>query len=73
MKDCVKKGRKNAARGIWAGKTKLTPAQVHEIRRRGDIGESREVMGTEFGVSPVSISNIVTRKTWSWLEERPSV
>lgn len=69
LNDCVEKGRKNAAKGVYAGKTKLKPEQVYEIRRRGDAGESRKLMAEEFGVTAVSISNIVTRKTWTWLPE----
>lgn len=69
MEDCSEKDRHNAAKGIWAGKSKLKPEQVYEIRRRGDAGESRVVLAVQFEVTNVSISDIICRKTWKWLPE----
>lgn len=43
---------------------KLTPEMVQEIRRRWEEGESRRQLVRAFGVNPVTIWQIVTRRTW---------
>jgi hypothetical protein len=48
---------------------KLTDAQVREIRWRYDPydGVTQDVLAAEFGVSPSTISDITSGKTWRWL------
>jgi hypothetical protein len=51
-----------------AGRTKLTDAQVREIRDRCEHGEAaRREIAAEFGVSASTVSDIVTGRTWGWL------
>lgn len=69
LRDCVAKGRKNAARGEAAGKAKLTEAQVYEVRRRYDAHASPSLLAEEFGVSGPSICDIGTRQAWRHLPE----
>jgi len=71
LQDCAKKNRHNAARGVAAGKAKFEPAQVYEIRRRGDAGESRKLLAEEFDVSSPAICDIIYRKSWKHLPEEP--
>lgn len=65
-------------RGRWAtnfkkypgssnNKAKLTEAQVLEIRALAAGGKSRKEIGEMYGVSAVSISYIVLRRTWTHL------
>ena len=44
---------------------KLTPEQVLEIRSRTD--KSYRGLAAEYGVNTGTISNIITRKRWSWI------
>jgi hypothetical protein len=44
---------------------KLTPKQVLEIRARTD--KNQRELAAEYGISFQTISEIVTRKIWSWL------
>ena len=50
MLDCTKKDRHNAAQGVAAGKSKLVPEQVYEIRRRYDAGEGSFKIAKDFGI-----------------------
>ena len=51
-----------------AGRRKLTDAKVRAIRERLDWGEmTQRELAAEFGVSPSTISDIATWKTWGWL------
>ena len=51
-----------------AGRTKLTDAQVREIRELYEFGViGRRQLAAEFGVSPSTIGSIVNGKTWRWL------
>lgn len=68
-RDMVEKGRCNAARGVRAGKAKLKPEQVYEIRRRYDEGEAPSLLGIEFDLRPQSIAAIGLRKSWKHLPE----
>lgn len=56
-------------KGVTNGRAKLTEAQVIEIRRRGDDGESKESLGRAFGVNGTMIGFIVRRKNWRHLPE----
>lgn len=54
------------SRGERSGTAKLTEAQVREIRSLK--GDKRVVdIASDFGVSPMTVSNIHQRKSWSWL------
>jgi hypothetical protein len=44
--------------------SKLTEAQVLEIRRLATVGVYRHIIGKKFGVSQSNVSNIVNRKVW---------
>lgn len=49
---------------------KLTDAKVREIRDRhayDDITPTRRQLAAEFGVSPSTVSDIVSGRTWGWL------
>jgi Helix-turn-helix len=48
---------------------KLTDAQVRDIRWRYDPydGVTQRQLAVEFGVSPSTISDITSGKTWRWL------
>lgn len=52
------------ARGSRSGTSKLTERQVVEIRARCAAGELHRVLAVDYGVSRVTITNIVTRRTW---------
>lgn len=53
------------ARGERGGRTKLTEAQVLEIRRRRASGELGKTLAEEFGVSTTVISRIHLRRIWA--------
>lgn len=61
--DMVAKGRKGF--GIHA---KLSREQVLSIRERVTNGEVQRTLAREFGVNPSTISNLMTRNTWSSLQ-----
>ena len=52
-----------------SGRAKLTDAKVREIRWRyaDGTGETPRELAAEFGVSPSTISDIASRRTWGWL------
>lgn len=57
------------ARGERQGLSRLTEDSVREIRRRyAQESVTLAELGQEFGVSSVSIHNIVRRRTWAHLE-----
>lgn len=58
------RGEQIANRGEKHGLSKLTPAEVIEIRTLHNI-ESVHQLAKRFGVSPSAISNIHLRKTWT--------
>ena len=63
----IRKGRD--ARGEQHGQSKLTEAQVLEIRQRCAQGERQEVLAREFGVSRPNISVIRSGRSWRHLAE----
>jgi len=64
--DSVLKGRH--AHGESHGRSRLTGAQVLEIRRRAAIGPvSYPALAREYGVKPGTIGGIIRRKTWQHL------
>jgi len=61
MRDMVAKGRKNPALGAHNGKSKLTAAQVEEIRFSP---LSRAELARRFGVSWTSVDHVRRGKNW---------
>ena len=57
-------GRPNKKWGEEVGNSKLTAAQVHEIRRLRAEGVCRRPIAVRFGVSMKRISEITTGKAW---------
>lgn len=55
------------ARGSRSGASKLHERQVLEIRARAASGELHRLIAADYGVSRVTITNIVTRHTWRHL------
>jgi len=54
--------------GPAAGR-KLTDAQARDIKDRYWPGEvTEQALAAEYGVSPSTISDIVTGRTWGWLK-----
>ena len=68
--DKVKKNRQKNGEGIES--SKLTPAQVLEIRKLVKFKTQSEV-GKMFGVCNAQVSNIVRRKNWAHIPEQPSI
>lgn len=58
-------GRMHRSSGELDGMSKLRQSQVLEIRRRYAEGESQRSLAREYGVKQPTISNIITRTTWS--------
>jgi hypothetical protein len=52
----------NCRRGA---RTKLTKAQVCELRQRRGGGESPKLLAGEFGVAPCTVVNICAGRTWT--------
>jgi hypothetical protein len=53
-------------RGEKINNAKLTEQQVREIRKRH--AESQKDLAKEFGVNQSTISDIINKKKWAWLE-----
>lgn len=52
-------------RGRWRVPPKLTPRTVGEIRARYAAGGvTQQSLANEFGVSQMTISNVIARRTW---------
>lgn len=60
--DRVRDGTSN--QGEQHGMAKLTTADVVEIRRRVEAGETQTAVARDFGVASSRISTIVNRKAW---------
>jgi hypothetical protein len=57
-----------AARGERVSLAKLTAADVREIRRRADNGETQRALGSAFGVDHKTIGSVLSRRTWAHVE-----
>lgn len=55
--------RKRAAAGDKSGRSKLTEAQVAEIKRRSEAGELGKSLAAEFGVHYITIGRILNGKS----------
>jgi NUMOD4 motif/HNH endonuclease len=58
------------AKGEESGASILTEAQVYEIRRRRDAGETCDSLAAAFGIDRTNAWSIGKRKTWKHLPER---
>lgn len=54
-------------RGERQHRSKLTKSDVRAIRRRATT-ESQKSIARDFGIDPSTVSNIVRRKKWAWLD-----
>lgn len=63
-RDCIAKGRKPAMRGTKNGHAKLDELAVLHIR---DCDWPYAELVSRFGVSPPTVCDIRTRRTWAWL------
>lgn len=61
MRDAATKGR--TAQGERQNSAKLTAEAVRDIRRRRASGEARRSIAEDYGISPTTVSNVMTR-TW---------
>lgn len=52
------------ARGERCHSAKLTAADVVEIRKRYSSGETKASLSKSYGVKPVSISRVISRRSW---------
>ncbi len=66
--DCIAKGRHNPPRGENAQKSKLTEANVIEIKNRIANGERQYLLAREFGVSQKQISVIARGIQWAHIK-----
>jgi len=66
MQDAVLHG--TTTKGVKNKHAKLSEAEVLEIRRRFNDGESGSAIAEDFGVSQSTICDIVARRTWGWLK-----
>lgn len=57
-------------RGERGGASKLTEADVHEIRRLLADGAVQQRIADQFGVHLMTINDIKTRRSWGWLPSR---
>jgi hypothetical protein len=64
--DKVAHGRSN--RGERHGMGRLNAEAVRDIRNRCEAGESQRRVGNVYGIAQQSVSEIVTRRTWGWLD-----
>ena len=64
MAECTAKLR-NRKEGTKAAK--LTAEQVRDLRSRYDAGETQGALAKAFGLTQSGVSNIVLKKTWSWV------
>lgn len=70
MRDRDEKGRGNQAKGEKHGGAILTENDVREIRSRyANGGVLQQQLALEYGVKKGSISNIITRKIWSYITD----
>jgi hypothetical protein len=63
--DMVAKGRGNPVRGARHGAARLTEADVVEIRRRHQAGESGRDIAADYGLAVAYVSRIATGRRWA--------
>lgn len=63
MADCVRKRRhQHGEKSVGA---KISEKDVVDIRKRCLAGERQHIIGKEYGIAQITVSQIVTRKTWA--------
>jgi hypothetical protein len=68
MRDMFAKGRRKIKKGEENNNAKLTKCQVLEIKRKYKKGNGA-TLAKEYNVSLTTISHIIHKKIWSWLNE----
>lgn len=63
MQDCIAKGRFSRAKGERCGRSKLTEAQVLEIRKRAETERGCKI-APDYGLTKEAVYAIVKRKVW---------
>lgn len=70
MQDKVQKGRAKGGKGTRNARNKLTETQVLTIRAQWAAGlRNKRQLAREYGVCAQQITNIVTGKHWSFLDQ----
>lgn len=75
MQDCVRKGRALGPRGEMNGQHKLKAEDVFAIRKRykwkDREGNNIYAIAKDYGVHPVTVHNIISRKAWKSTTTQP--
>lgn len=68
--DMVRKGRcrRVGKRGSASHFAKLTESEVKEIRQKRADGSTQISLAAEYSVSPMTISRLIRRESWSHVE-----
>lgn len=61
---CFRRLASAARAGSGNGQAKLTESDVADIRRRAAAGEMQKDIALAFGISKMTVSNVVNRQTW---------
>jgi hypothetical protein len=61
----IRKGNRARAAGSYNAKAKVDELQVIEIRQQAKSGLSYKAIARQYGLSDVSVRNIVIGKTWA--------
>jgi DNA-binding transcriptional regulator LsrR (DeoR family) len=65
VKDKEAKGRGNQAKGEKQGASKITEAQVREIRNKyANGGITQQQLALEYGITHTTVHSLIRRKTW---------
>lgn len=65
--DRAKKKRSSRPQGEKHPHSKLTEAQVLQIRKERAAGKPRNLLAKEYGIHPVTVTDIVARRRWKHL------
>lgn len=69
VQDAIQKERRFSPCGEDVHSARFTEADIYDIRRRGDAGESNAAIGRDYGTIRQTIGRIVRRESWAWLPE----
>lgn len=58
-----------SVRGSAVGTSKLSEAQVREIRVRAAAGERQAVIAADYATRQANVSMIASRKSWAWVAD----
>ena len=67
--DCIARNRRNPRRGVETLASRLTEADVREIRAELATGKSQRAIASRYGVASMTISCIARGKTWAHLAD----